>query len=337
MRWDKGYSSEYYISIIDPVTWRDISTLKITGGSVKRELDNLRESANVDTTEALEGVEQWVRIWLNTKQDGGGSSHTPIFTGLATTPKDQHDGSIKHNALECFSVLKPASDIVLLRGWYAGAGSSGADLIRQLLKTTPAPVYSLQESPRLKSNIIADDSDTALTMADKILAAIDWRMRITGSGEIYIEPKPTEPAATLDPLELDIVEPEITTAKDLFDCPNVYLAIDNDLTAIARDDSPDSPLSIVNRGREIWRRETSCDLSEGETIERYAARKLKEAQSVKLIASYARRYLPDITPGDLLRLRYPDQDLDGIFRVTSQTVELGFAARTAEEVEEWTL
>ena len=37
--------------------------------------------------------------------------------------------------------------------------------------------------------------------------------------------------------------------------------------------------------------------------------------------------------GDMVRLHYPAQGLDGLFRVKSQNIELGYNARTTEEVE----
>ena len=331
MDWSKGYTAEYYLSIIDPATWRDIERVDITGGSIKRDLESLRQSATVNCKDKPQGIENWVRVWLDTRQNGA-TEHVALFTGLATTPKDSLNGIIRNNSLECYSVLKPAFDIDLLRGWYAPAGASGADVIKDLLSVTPAPVYAAENAPTLKSNIIADDSETRLTMIDKVLTAIDWRLRIDGDGSISIEPKPTEASATFDPLEFDVIEQEINITSDLFNCPNVFLAIDEDLTAIARDDSPDSPLSTVNRGREVWARDTSCELADNETIEQYADRRLKEEQKVEKTASYNRRFIPNVTAGDLVRLHYPEQGLEGLFSVTSQNIDLTFSARTNEEI-----
>lgn len=332
MDWSKGYTAEYYLSIIDPATWRDIGRIEILGGSIKRDLDGLRESASVEVKTKPEGIEQWVRIWLDVKQDGA-TDHVALFTGLATTPRDQLNGVIRNNTLDCYSVLKPVNDVDLLRGWYAPAGTPGAAVIENLLSVTPAPVYAAENAPILQSNIIADDDETRLTMIDKILTAINWRLRVNGDGSITIEPKPDTATATLDPLEYDVIEQEVNIEADLFNCPNVFLAIDDDLTAIARDDSPDSPLSTVNRGREVWARDTSCELADNETIEQYALRRLREEQKVEKKASYNRRFIPDLTVGDLVRLHYPEQGLDGLFTVRSQGIDLSFSARTNEEIE----
>ena len=43
-------------------------------------------------------------------------------------------------------------------------------------------------------------------MIEKILTAIDWRLRVRGDGRIFVEPKSDEPVATFDPLEFDVLE-----------------------------------------------------------------------------------------------------------------------------------
>ena len=331
MNWSKGYSAAYYAKKVDPATWQDLETINLTGGSIKRESSGLRQSADIDCVNYRIDIEQWVRIYLDTRQEGA-SAHVPLFTGLATSPADDFNGNIKNNALECYSVLKPADDMYLMRGWYAQAGRQGGDVIKQLLEVIPAPVVVTEESPRLDTAIIAEDSETRLTMVDRILTAIDWRLRIDGDGTVYVEPKPLEPVATFDPIENDVIETAIKVTADWYSCPNVYMAIAEDLTGIARDDSPDSPLSTVNRGREVWMVDDNANLSDNESVAQYAQRQLHDAQRIQKTAEYDRRYMPEVGVGDIVRLRYPVQGLEGLFTVESQSVELGYGARTSEQV-----
>lgn len=330
MDWSKGYSASYYVKKVDPVTWRDLDTIHITGGSIERERDGLRESASVTCTEYV-GREQWIRIYLDADQNGS-YVHEALFTGLATSPKWSFEGRRKEMDLECYSVLKPVDDIVLPRGWYVSAGANGAEVVLQLLRSTPAPAFIKGTSPRMKNSIVAEDGETNLTMIDKILKAIDWRLRITGSGSISIEANPRSAAASLDPVDNDMMETSIEISHDWFAAPNVYMAIDDDMTAVARDDSPNSPLSTINRGREVWEVESNCDLAENETIAEYAQRKLVDAQRVSQTVEYSRRYIPDVIPGDLIMLRYPEQEISGLYLIESQSIELGHGATTSEEV-----
>lgn len=332
MNWKNGYSAGYYAYIIDPATWRETERLDITGGNINRTDEGLRDSADIECTEYDCGMERYIRIYLDARQSGS-TVHVPLFTGLATSPSRDIDGYYETRSLECYSVLKAADDVLLERGYYVPVGAGGTQVIKDLLSCTPAPVTSEGDAPGLQTSIIAEDGETRLSMAERVLAAIGWRMRIGGDGTIELLPKPDDVSVQFDPVSRDVLEPTIKVDYDWYSCPNVLRAVQEDLSAVVRDDSPDSPLSTVSRGREVWAEESSCELNTGESISEYAVRRLKELQRVRLTAAYDRRYDPDVLVGDFVRLRYPAQGLDGVFRVTSQKIELGHSAKTSEEVE----
>ena len=331
MDWGKGYTSEYYMTVVDPATWRDISRIEITGGSISRDTEGLMQSATVDCINYPSGTERWIRIWLDTEQNGE-NGHEPLFTGLATSPEQNWEGVRQENAVECYSVLKPAADVYLMLGWFAPAGMSGASVIKSLLKVTPAPVTIEEESPLLTNHIIAESKETCLSMVQKILTAIGWRLRIAGDGRISVGPPSDDPVATFDPAGNDMIETKIDTANDWYQCPNVFMAIQDDVCAIAKDETGDSILSVANRGREVWMQESGCDTSDNESLQQYALRRLREEQQVKQTASYSRRYLPEVLPSDAVLMRYQEQGLIGIYHVSSQSIKLSHEAKTDEEI-----
>lgn len=319
------------MTVVDPITWRDIERIEITGGSIQREKEGLMHSATINCVNYPRMVERWVRVYLDTEQNGA-NGHEALFTGLATSPTQDWNGGMHDDALECYSVLKPVSDIALMLGWYAPAGMEGARVIKELLKATHAPVVVADNSPTLQSHIIAESGETNLTMIEKVLLAIGWRLRITGSGLISVEPLQNDPVVAFDPLENDLIETQINITKDWFECPNVFMAVQDEITAIAKDETSDSPLSIQNRGREVWMQESGCNLADNETIAQYAQRRLTEEQKVGISAQYARRFYPDVYPSDKIRMQYPEQGLEGIFEISSQSIELNYEARTSEEI-----
>lgn len=328
MRWDSGYTATFYACFIDPRTWYDLERFEIISGSVERSDEDLRESASLTCTDYDETEERWIRIYMDAVQ-GGNVSHNALFTGMATSPSRDIDGTKVERSLDCYSVLKACEDILLPRGWYVPAGRNGALAIQDLLKVTPAPVEVDGDSPNMNEALVAEDDETNLTMIDKILTAINWTLRIRGDGTIVLSPIPDEPAAELSAETLDIVETSLSIDRDWFNCPNVFRATMNEMSAVARDDDPDSPLSTVNRGREIWQQD-EADLSNDETLAEYAKRMLQEAQAVSETASYTRRYLPDLMVGDLVSLDYPQ--IQGEYRITSQSIDLTFNGQTGEEV-----
>lgn len=333
MDWSKGFTGQYYMTIVDANTWRDVKRIEITGGSIKRESSGLIESADIDCVDYEQGTEKWVRVYLEARQNGDGE-RIPLFTGLDCTPDASYNGMLKTVSVQCYSVLKPADDIYLDLGWYAPIGFSGAEIIKQLLSVTPAPVEIEGESPALKESIIAEQDETNLTMIEKILKAIGWRLRILGDGTIVICEKATKESLIIDPASYDIIEPEVSVEHDYFDCPNVFRAVEDDMMAIAKDESEDSPLSIQNRGREIWVQELNCDLNEDETIAEYAYRRLKEEQENSISVSYRRRFVPNVTTSDMVELFLPQQEINGRYKVESQTVDIG-NSNVSEKVVKW--
>ena len=331
MDWNKGYSARYYISVIDRKTLRDIRRIEITDGSIKREDRSLRESANLECVNYDGTTEELIRVWLDARQEGD-SSHIPLFTGIATSPGKKIDGRFITNTVECYSILKIVEDMLLPRGWYAPKGMNSGDLISNLLSPLPVHISIDKNSPGIDSSIIAEDGENRLSMTDKILDLMQWRMRIDGRGDIFVEPFPDTISAEFDSLNNDILEPSLTVQYDWYECPNVYRAVLDNSYAIARDDSPDSPLSTVNRGREVWYEDSSVYLQENQSLAQYAQEMLAEAQRPALTISYDRRFHPDVGMDDLVRLNYPAQEISGIFLVTSQTINLGYNAKTSEEV-----
>ena len=337
MNWTRGFSALYELKKVDPVTWMDMGSFELTGGSISRTDDNLQESAVIQMT--TDPGECWLRVYLNAKQEGSGA-RIALFTGLASTPQRDLDGVRENYQATCYSVLKPADDVLAPCGYYVPAGVDGAKIAAQLLGVGPAPVTCADNSPKLLEPIVAEELDTNLTIARQIVDSIGWRIRIRGDGSISIEPAAENVSLKLDPQDNDSVELKITDTQDWYAVPNCYRVSTGSLYAVARDDDPESPLSTVSRKAarggtgEIWTSESSVSLSDGESLAEYAIRKLKEAQAPARKIVYTRRFFPDVLVGDLVSLHYPGIKIDGKFRVSRQTVTLGYGAKTQEEAVE---
>lgn len=331
--WNNGYSATYLATIVDPQSWLDLETFEMTGGSISHVFTGLRESADLEGITIDPQQEMWVRIYLFSRQ-GGEQTRTAMFTGVASSPDWEYEGTRKVIPLACYSVLKPCEDVLLDRGWYAPNGADGANLVRQLLsQTTPAPVIVEGVSPTLSQHIIAEDKENHLSMSDKILDAINWRLRILGDGTIVICPPATEVQIAFDAVNNDSIEPHLSLKHDWYSCPNVFRAVQGDSYAIARDDDPDSRFSTKTRGREVWAEETNCNLNSGDSLGSYARRKLKQAQQSMIEIEYTRRYNPNLLVSDWVNLNYPAQKISGNYMVVSQSIDLTFGGKTSEKVE----
>lgn len=336
MNWSKGFSVSHYASVVDSISWKDTDRIEIESGSINKTDSALLQSADLTCESNNDAAnfdrEKWIRIYADVRQEDG-SYHGPLFTGLVCSPSQQYNGNYIANQLQCYSVLKPADDILLQRGWYAAAKSEATKLVKDLLAVTPAPVTIEGVSGEIVENIIAEDGETNLSMVWKILDMMNWNLDINGKGEIIISTYPTilDTKVLFDPIDNDAIETNISINFDWFDCPNVFRAISGTSIAVSRDEDDDSPLSIQNRGREVWMEELHANLNTNESLGEYARRKLREYQNVAYTISYNRRYHPDINMLDIIQMNYPAQNITGYFRVTNQNISLGHGITVSEE------
>ena len=335
MNWNNGFSAIYELHRVDPVSWQDAGQYDFIAGNISKSPTGLMESADITMTESP--GECWLRVYLKARQGESGAME-PLFTGLASAPQRTLDGNKVTHKVACYSVLKPIEDMLTPRGFFIAAGVPGAQAAAELLQMGPAPVTYDTPSPALTEAIVSEDKDTYLAIAQKIIDAIGWRIRINGRGEISIEPKPTEEAARFDEHENDSIEVSIPDTNDWYSAPNGIRVVSGQECVELRDDDATSELSTVSRAElrggtgEIWKQESVSSLGDDETLQMYAERKLRELQSPARKISYARRFRPDVTVGDKVRLHLPGHGIDDVFTVTSQKTTLGYNARVTEEV-----
>lgn len=330
MNWSAGFRASYHAYIVDPQTWKDQELFEIESGSINRISTGLRESADLKSIDYDKGSDKWVRVYLDAYQDGD-ASRDALFTGLVSAPQNEITAEYAEGTLQCYSVLKPAQDVLLDKGWYAAKGFVAAEQIVRLLEVCPAPVTVEGTSPRLKQHIIAEQGETHLTMVDKILTAIGWRLVITGEGGIIVCPKSDNAVHIIGSMRNDVITSKIKRTHDWFDCPNVFRAISGEQSAVARDDDS-TELSVKARGREVWKEETGVTLTDGESLKSYAERRLRELQSTAVTLEYDRIIQPSLRVTDNVRISYPAQKVNGVYTVTSQKITLDHCGTTAEEV-----
>ena len=335
MNWNSGFSALYELKKVDPVTFKDMGSFDFVSGTIDRISSGLMESADLTMTE--NPGECWIRVYLNAKQETGGA-RIPLFTGLTSAPERVLNGHREQYTVECYSVLKPADDILVARGFYAPAGVDAGRLVEELLSVGPAAVVVDGEGPSLTEAIVAEDSMSRLDVAWLILEAIGWRLRIEGDGTIHVCQSASDISAVFDTDENDVIELDVTDQQDWFSVPNCIRVTSGNSCVEYKDDDTDSPVSTIARKKarggngEIWANDTASAIGDNESLAEYAVRVLREKQSPARTISYTRRYRPDVLVSDLVELRLPSVKIDGKFRINSQAVTLGYGCRTAEEV-----
>lgn len=335
MDYSKGYTASFYAAYVDPGTWQDGERFELVSGSINRNAEGLRQSAELTVREYSQTTDRWIRVFMDCDQEGD-RAHVPLMTGIASTPGEEHGDAATEVSLKVYSPLKAAEDIKLELGAYIPAGTNGAEAVRRLLSAQPAPVRINGEAPALDEAVIAEQNEDCVTMSDRILEAIGWQLQIDGDGTIILSEKEANPRPKLkmSPDENDIIEPGFSKERDWFNCPNVLYVSSGSQTYRATDEDPESPLSIQARGREVIQIEDNVTLAGGEGIIQYGRRRLKELQQVTETAAYTRRFIPDINVGDAVLIDYPD--LQGTYIIETQSISLTTNGQTQENAERTT-
>ena len=203
-----------------------------------------------------------------------------------------------------------------------------------------ALVVKIESNTDLKYNFVASTDDTWLSFISDLIANARYTFALDEMGRILFAPKQDtaslQPVWTYDDSNSSILYPEITVNRDLYGIPNVVEVIysksgDTYYTGEVRvvNSDPNSPISTVNRGREIIHRVTNPDLpglsaikteAEAQIIE-YANTLLRELSVLEYTLNYSHGYCP-VRIGDCVRLNYEKAGLTDIkAKVISQSIK----------------
>ena len=330
MDWKQGYTSTLRLYSVNQSTWGDGDEID---GLVSASITKDSESALVeDASISLDGepIKGYVRLVLEAANNAS-TTRVDIATVLVTAPKRSINGTLFTYDLECYSVLKPASDKVLPSGWYFPEGGDPVFGAFDLLsKSLQCPIDPVESDIRTEYPIVAESNETALSMANYLLQGTNHFIDIDGRGRVQIKEKSSVIKATFDTFENDILMPDITDETDIFNIPNILRVSDslgNRETIYNNDEYSDT--SIENIGWEKWQDE-QVTLSNGETlIGKGNAMMEALSKSVRKIG-YTREFDPEIRVNDLALYMLPKQKIIGTFRIISQSLNIGSGIQVKE-------
>ena len=205
-----------------------------------------------------------------------------------------------------------------------------------------APVVPVECPKTLYYDFVANVDDTWLSVITDLISNAKYSLDLDEMGRILFAPKQEmaalQPVWTYDDDNSSILYADITMDHDLYGIPNVVEVVysngvDSYSTRVVNDD-PNSPISTVNRGREIIHRVTDPDLVGDPTekqIDEYAEQLLRELSTLECTVSYTHGYCP-VRRGDCVRLNYTRAGLVGVkARVISQSIQCTAGCQVSEK------
>ena len=321
---------EYYT--VDPGTWKDVKKLdNVKSSSISRdsEADTLG-SASFEVTDSV--GENYIRVYLITIQNGVREKH-PLGTFLVQTPSSSFDGKVRSVSMDAYTPLIELKEGQPPIGYTIMKGKNIMDIAYDLVsENLRAPVAMANNDNKIHFDFVADTNDTWLSFLKDFIGNAKYTFDIDEMGRILFSPEQDtaslQPVWTYDDGNSSILYPEITMNHDLYGIPNVVEVIYSkdyyQYYARVVNDDVNSPISTINRGREIVHRVTNPSFLGEPTeyqIKEYADKLLKSLSTLEYSISYTHGYCP-VRVGDCIRLNYERAGLTDIkAKVISQSIK----------------
>jgi hypothetical protein len=329
--WSSSMQQTFEYYTVDPGTWADVKKLdNVKSCAITRDLDtDTLGSATIDITESI--GEAYIRVYLVTLQNGVEEKH-PLGTFLVQTPSSDFDGKVRSVSMDAYTPLLELKENQPPIGYSVLKDENIMDIAYRLVREhARAPVVKTSASDTLYNDFVANTEDTWIGFLIDLIANAKYRFDLDEMGRIIFAPE--QDTASLQPLwtytddNSSILYSDISIDHDMYGIPNVVEVIYSDANdcyyAKVVNDDPNSPISTVNRGREIVYRVSDPSFS-GEPTEsqvtEYAQQLLRNLSSLEYTVTYTHGYCP-IRIGDCVRLNYSRAGLVNVkAKVISQTI-----------------
>ena len=321
---------EYYI--VDPGTWKDSKKLtNVKSATIKR--DSSAETLGSATFNVTDTVgECYIRVYLIAIQNGV-TYKIPLGTFLVQSPSSDFNGKVRTVSMDAYTPLIELKENPPPLGYSLLKDENILEKAYMIIREQArAPVVPGLSDDKLYADFVANTNDTWLSFLIDFIANAKHIFDLDEMGRILFSPRQDinslQPVWTYDDNDSSILYSDISTEHDLCGIPNVVEVIysngnDNYYARVVNDDI-NSPISTVNRGREIVHRVTDWDLSGIPThaqVEKYAEKLLQELSSVEYTITYTHGYCP-VRLNDCVRLNYERAGITNVkAKVISQSIK----------------
>lgn len=330
--WTQSMNRTFEFYKVDPITWKDTDKLEyIKSCTISRDEETQTlGSATIDTTEIID--ECYVRIYLVASQNGV-SEKIALGTFLIQTPSVSYDGKHNNISMDAYTPLIELKEGLPPLGYSILKDTNIMQVVYDICREhMRAPVVKTNSTKTLYSDFVSNINDTWVTFVKDLASNANYKLGLDEVGRVIFEP--IQDIASLQHRWVynddnsSILYPEVTNKRDLYGIPNVVEVVySNDngylFSRIVNDDE-NSPISTVNRGREIVYRDSNPNLSgkaTQEMLDAYATQLLRNLSCLEHTITYSHGYCP-VRVGDCVLLNYKKAGLENVrAKVISQNIK----------------
>lgn len=330
--WTESMQQTFEYYIVDPSTWKDMKRIdNVKSCTINRDLSvETLGSASFDITDDL--GECYIRVYLITVQNRIKEKY-PLGTYLIQTPSSKFDGRMRSISMDAYTPLLELKENQPPLGYSIKGKENIMDTAYRIVRENArAPVIEAKSDKILNDDFVFNTDDTWLSFTKDLIAKASYNFSLDEMGRILFAPvqgmESLQPVFPYNDDNSSILQADVTLDRDLYGIPNVvevvYSSGKYSYYGKAINNDSGSPVSIVNRGREIVYRVTDPDLiglPSEKQIQEYANKVLKELSAIEYTITYTHGY-NTVRLGDCVRFNYTRAGLTDIkAKVISQSIK----------------
>ena len=218
---------------------------------------------------------------------------------------------------------------------HLAAGTNYITAVKSLL--TAAGIAQVMETPT-EETLRTDREDWAagesyLTIVNQLLEEINYSpLWFDASGIAVLEPEKSVSAENIvrsydTSNSRCLMRQEISAKLDLYNAPNVFICVcpnpdgNGPMVAVAENNNPASPFSILRRGRRIAETRKVRNIASQDALEEHAALLCRDSMLLGTTVNISTGLLPGCGSHDVVALVHPD--MEGLCREVEWQMELG--------------
>lgn len=323
--WSSGYSCKWRLYRVDLDTWADAEPIDgVRQMTITTDMSTTLQKGSM-TIDAAVGdavLDGYYRLVMEAEQ-AGVRQRVDVATLMLSASGGLISKRSDARTIECVSVLRPAANTRMPRGSFAPKGASGPEYVARMLRESIAAPVTYEGDFTIGEHHVFAPGALVLDSAWKILNSANYCIMLNGDGTVVVRPVPSEPSLELDDAHARMLLPEIRYTTPIGSVKNRYWAVLGEEVAVAVNDDPNSIVSHASRRTWNDAYDTSPVMTEGESLERYAHRRLLEQSTIGKAYTYKREWWPDVQPRCIVRGAISSVGFDSDMRVTAQKLTIG--------------
>lgn len=339
--WSRSMKQSFEFYTVDPNTWKNDKALQnIESCTIHRDegVPTLG-SASIKSKELLD--ETYFRVYLVVEQNNI-VEKIPLGTYMMQTPSISFDGKQKNISMDAYTPLIelkehfPSIGYSILKG--GDIMTIASSICRENMR---APIVPTTSQHKLNTDFTANINDNWLTFVRDLIKNAKYKFVLDELGRVLFEP--IQDTGSLQPVTVfnddnsSILYSDIKDERDLYGIPNVVEVIYSTdagmLYSKVKNSDPNSPISTVNRGREIVHRDSKPKIigkADQAYIDEYAYQLLRNLSCLEHKITFTHGFYP-ITIGNAVTLNYKAA---GLSNVTAKIVSQSIKCETGCSIQE---